>query len=61
VFGFGTIGRAGGEGIKEDLIAETVDEKFWAVQSKAYALNHSVTKRDFDMSELHENVPIVTR
>jgi len=31
-----------------DLIAETVDEKFWAVQSKAYALNHSVTKRDFD-------------
>jgi len=31
-----------------DLIAETVDKKFWAVQSKAYALNHSVTKRDFD-------------
>src|ERR1035437_2066409 len=31
-----------------DLVAETFDGKFWAVQSKAYALNHSVTKSDFD-------------
>jgi superfamily II DNA or RNA helicase len=31
-----------------DLVAETFDEKFWAVQSKAYALNYSVTKHDTD-------------
>src|SRR5436190_2602033 len=31
-----------------DLVAETVDEKFWAIQSKAYALNHAVTKSDID-------------
>jgi predicted helicase len=31
-----------------DLIAETLDGKFWAIQSKAYALKHSVTKQDFD-------------
>lgn len=31
-----------------DLIAETFNGKFWAVQSKAYALNHSVTKNDID-------------
>ena len=31
-----------------DLVAETFDGKFWAIQSKAYALNHSVTKQDFD-------------
>jgi superfamily II DNA or RNA helicase len=31
-----------------DLIAETFNGKFWAIQSKAYALNHSVTKNDID-------------
>lgn len=31
-----------------DLVAETLDGKFWAVQSKAYARNYSVTKQDFD-------------
>jgi len=31
-----------------DLVAETVDERFWAIQSKAYALNHAVTKNDID-------------
>ena len=31
-----------------DLVAETFNGKFWAVQSKAYALNHSVTKNDID-------------
>jgi superfamily II DNA or RNA helicase len=31
-----------------DLIAETFDGKIWAVQSKAYALNHAVTKNDID-------------
>lgn len=31
-----------------DVVAETFDGKFWAIQSKAYALNHSVTKQDFD-------------
>jgi predicted helicase len=31
-----------------DLVAETFDEKFWAIQSKAYALNHAVTKNDVD-------------
>ena len=31
-----------------DLVAETFDGKFWAIQSKAYALNHAVTKHDFD-------------
>ena len=31
-----------------DLIAETFDEQLWAVQSKAYALTHSVTKNDVD-------------
>ena len=31
-----------------DLVAETLNGRFWAVQSKAYALNHSVTKNDID-------------
>ena len=31
-----------------DLIAETFDEQLWAIQSKAYALTHSVTKNDID-------------
>jgi predicted helicase len=31
-----------------DLVAETFDGKLWAVQAKAYALNHSVTKNDID-------------
>ena len=31
-----------------DLIAETFDEQLWAIQSKAYALTHSVTKNDVD-------------
>src|SRR5665213_726271 len=31
-----------------DLIAETFNGKYWAVQSKAYALNHAVTKNDID-------------
>jgi superfamily II DNA or RNA helicase len=31
-----------------DLIAETYNGKYWAVQSKAYALNHAVTKNDID-------------
>jgi len=31
-----------------DLIAETHDGELWAVQSKAYALTHSVTKNDVD-------------
>ena len=31
-----------------DLIAEGFDDKLWAVQSKAYALTHSVTKNDVD-------------
>jgi superfamily II DNA or RNA helicase len=31
-----------------DLVAETFDEKLWAIQSKAYALNHAVTKNDID-------------
>jgi superfamily II DNA or RNA helicase len=31
-----------------DLIAETFNGKFWAVQSKAYALTHAVTKNDID-------------
>src|SRR6266550_37789 len=31
-----------------DLVAETFNGKLWAVQSKAYALNHSVTKNDID-------------
>lgn len=31
-----------------DLVAETFGKKYWAVQSKAYALNHSVTKNDID-------------
>jgi predicted helicase len=31
-----------------DLIAETFNGKFWGVQSKAYALNHAVTKNDID-------------
>lgn len=31
-----------------DLVAETLSGKFWAIQSKAYALTHSVTKSDMD-------------
>ncbi len=31
-----------------DLIAETFDGKIWAIQSKAYAQNHAVTKNDID-------------
>ena len=31
-----------------DLVAETFNGKCWAIQSKAYALNHSVTKNDID-------------
>lgn len=31
-----------------DLTAETFEGRFWAVQSKAYALNHAVTKNDID-------------
>jgi len=31
-----------------DLIAETYDGEFWAIQSKAYAPDKSVTKRDVD-------------
>ena len=31
-----------------DLIGEGFDGKIWAIQSKAYALNHSVTKNDID-------------
>jgi predicted helicase len=31
-----------------DLVAEGFDGKIWAIQSKAYALNHSVTKNDID-------------
>lgn len=31
-----------------DLIAETFDGECWAIQSKAYALTHSVTKNDVD-------------
>lgn len=31
-----------------DLVVETHDRKFWAVQSKAYALKHSITKHDID-------------
>ena len=31
-----------------DLIAETFDDQLWAIQSKAYALTHSVTKNDVD-------------
>lgn len=28
-----------------DLVAETFNGKYWAVQSKAYALNHAQTKK----------------
>lgn len=31
-----------------DLIAEGFDDQLWAIQSKAYALTHSVTKNDVD-------------
>ena len=31
-----------------DLIAETYDGEFWAIQSKAYGPDKSVTKRDVD-------------
>lgn len=31
-----------------DIVAETFNGKFWAIQSKAYALNHAVTKNDID-------------
>ena len=31
-----------------DLVAETFDGKFWAIQCKAYALDHDVTKSDMD-------------
>jgi superfamily II DNA or RNA helicase len=31
-----------------DLIAETMDGKIWAIQAKAYALKHAVTKDDID-------------
>jgi superfamily II DNA or RNA helicase len=31
-----------------DMVAETHDGKFWAIQSKAYAREHSITKKDVD-------------
>jgi superfamily II DNA or RNA helicase len=31
-----------------DLVGEGFDGEIWAIQSKAYALNHSVTKNDID-------------
>ena len=31
-----------------DLVAETYDKELWAIQSKAYAASHSVTKHDID-------------
>jgi superfamily II DNA or RNA helicase len=31
-----------------DLVAETYNKELWAIQSKAYAVSHSVTKHDID-------------
>ena len=41
-----------------DLIAEGLDGKIWAIQSKAYTLDHSVTKNDIDrfLSESSRNI-----
>ena len=31
-----------------DLVGQTYDDKLWAIQAKAYAQNHSITKYDLD-------------
>jgi superfamily II DNA or RNA helicase len=31
-----------------DLVAQTYDDKLWAIQAKAYSQNHSITKNDLD-------------
>jgi superfamily II DNA or RNA helicase len=31
-----------------DLVAQTNDDKLWAIQAKAYSQNHSITKNDLD-------------
>src|ERR1017187_8436264 len=43
-----------------DLIAETFDAKFWAIQSKGYALHHSVTMSDIDSFLTDSARPIIS-
>lgn len=43
-----------------DLVAETFGGEFWAIQSKAYALNHAVTKNDIDRFLSESSRKIIT-